>query len=136
MKARGKTWVALAVLQVMGEDRLVGEKLQEALEFHRLVADHAAAHLNLLSDNTYRTPWLAAKLLSKDNDLAQISAPLLVKRQVSIRPANRSSFEKHLCTQEELWKNLEDFSNTKHPVLLWQGPVSYTHLTLPTICSV
>ena len=120
MEERPKSWVALAVLQVMGEERLVGEKLQEALVFHRLVSDQAAAHLNLLSDNTYRTPWLAAKLLSKDKEMAQNSAALLRKHLVKTRPANRTSFEKHLFTQEELWKNLEDFSKANPPVLLWQ----------------
>ena len=65
MEERPKSCVALAVFQVLGEERLVGEKLQEALDFHRCVSDQAAAHLNLLSDNTYMTPWLAAKLLSK-----------------------------------------------------------------------
>ena len=65
MEERPKSWVALAVLQVMGEERLVGEKLQVALDFHLLVSNQAAAHLHLLFDNTYRTPWLAAKLLSK-----------------------------------------------------------------------
>ena len=128
MEGRPKSWVALAVLQVMGEERLVGEKLQEALDFHRLVSDQAAAHLNLLSDNTYRTPWLAAKLLSKDKDLAQNAAALLVKHLVTTRPANLTSFEKHLLTQVELWKNLEDFSKANPPVLLWQGHGKYLHL--------
>ena len=128
MEERPKSWVALAVLQVMGEERLVGEKLQEALDFHRLVSDQAAAHLNLVSDNTYRTPWLAAKLLSKDKALAQDSAALLVKHLATTRPSNRTSFEKHLFTQEELWKNLEDFSNANPPDLLWQGHGKYLHL--------
>ena len=128
MEERPKSWVALAVLQVMGEERLVGENLQQALDFHRLVSDQAAAHLNLLFDNTYRTPWLAAKLLSKDKDLAQNSAALLVKHLATTRPANRTSFEKHLFTQEELWKNLEDFSKANPPVLLWQGHGKYLHL--------
>ena len=103
-------------------------KLQEALDVHRLVSDQAAAHLNLLSDNTYMTPWLAAKLLSKDKDLAQNSAALLVKHLATTRPANRTSFEKHLFTQEELWKNLEDFSKANPPVLLWQWHGKYLHL--------
>ena len=128
MEERPKSWVALAVLQVMGEERLVGEKLQEAFDFHRLVSDQAAAHLNLLFDNTYRTPWLAAKLLSKDKALAQDSAALLVKHLATTRPSNRTSFEKHLFTQEELWKNLEDFSKANPPVLLWQGHGKYLHL--------
>ena len=44
------------------------------------------------------------------------------------RPANRTSFEKHLFTQEELWQNLEDFSNANPPVLLWQGHGKYIHI--------
>ena len=92
MEERPKSWVALAVLQVMGEERLVGEKLQVALDVHLLVSNQAAAHLHLLFDNTYRTPWLAAKLLSKDKDLAQNSAALLVKHLVTTRPAHITSF--------------------------------------------
>ena len=53
-------WVDLAVLQVVGEQDLVAERLESALAFHRSVSDHAAAHLNLLLDNTFRTPWLVA----------------------------------------------------------------------------
>ena len=60
---RPKTWVDLALLQVVGEQDLVAERLESALAFHRSVSDHAAAHLNLLLDSTFRTPWLAAKLL-------------------------------------------------------------------------
>ena len=70
LEVRPKTWVDLAVLQVVGEQDLVPDRLPEAIEFHRTVLDQAAAHLNLLSDNHYRTPWLAAKLLSKDKSLA------------------------------------------------------------------
>ncbi len=70
MEHRPRTWVELAMLQVVGEQNLVLEKLEEALNFHRSVSDQTAAHLNLLSDNTFRTPWLAAKLLSKDQALA------------------------------------------------------------------
>ena len=128
MEERPKTWVALAVLQVLGEERLVGEKLQEALDFHRSVSDQAAAHLNLICDNTYRTPWLAAKLLSKDKNLAQDSAALLVKHILTTKPGNRTSFENHLFTQEELWKALVDFPKANPPVLLWQGQGKYIHL--------
>ena len=71
MEAESRTWVELAVLQVVGEQNLVAERLQEALDFHRSVSDQSAAHLNLLNDNTFRAPWLAAKLLSKDKALAQ-----------------------------------------------------------------
>ena len=48
MEEMPKSWVALGVFQVLGEERLVGEKLQEALDFHRCVSDQGAAHLNLI----------------------------------------------------------------------------------------
>ena len=66
MEVRPGTWVHLVVLQVVGEQSLVDEHLGSALDFHRSVTDQAAAHLNLLAENTFRTPWLAAKILSKD----------------------------------------------------------------------
>ena len=49
------TWVHLVVLQVVGEEDLVPERLQVALDFHRSASDQAVAHLNLLRDNTFRT---------------------------------------------------------------------------------
>ena len=71
MAARPKTWVDLAILQVVGEQDLVAEYLPEALDSHRSVTDQAAAHLHLLGDNTFRTPWLAAKLLPQRQDPGQ-----------------------------------------------------------------
>ena len=65
MAERPKTWVEPAVLQIVGEQDLAAERLQGALEFHKSVTDQAAGHLNLLNDNTFRTPWLAAKFLSR-----------------------------------------------------------------------
>ena len=59
---RPKTWVHLGVLQVVGEENVVAERLQVALDCHMSVSDQAVAHLNLLRDSTFRTPWLAAKL--------------------------------------------------------------------------
>ena len=53
---RPKSWVELAVLQVVRDESLVSENLPDALDFHRSVTDQAAAHLNLLCENTYRTP--------------------------------------------------------------------------------
>jgi hypothetical protein len=128
MKTRPRTWVALAVLQVVGEEDLVSEWLQQALDFHRSVSDQAAAHLNLLFENTYRTPWLAAKLLSKDKVLAQTAAASLVRHLVTTRPANRTSFENHVFSQESLWQNLVDFSQEDPPVLLWTGHGKYERL--------
>ena len=54
----------LAVLQVVGEQDLVAERLESALAFHRSVSDHAAAHLNLLLDNSLRTPFAGAGALA------------------------------------------------------------------------
>ena len=61
MRKMPRTWVELAVHHVLGDADLVEEKLGEALEFHRRVTDQAAAHLKLLAENTFRTPWLAAR---------------------------------------------------------------------------
>ena len=52
---RPKTWVHLAVLQVVGEEDLVAERLQMALEFHRSVSDQAAAHLNRVRQHLQNT---------------------------------------------------------------------------------
>ena len=91
------TWAHLAVLQVVGEEELVAERLQVALDFHRSVSDQAVAHLNLLHDNTFRTPWLAAKLLSTDKALAKSSAAALVRHLVTTRPGNRTSAKHRMC---------------------------------------
>ena len=126
--ARPKTWVDLAVLQVVGDENLVAERLQETLDFHRSVSDAAAAHLNLLFENTYRTPWLAAKLLSTDRALAKDASVALVRHIVTTRPGNRTPFEEHLFTSEELWKSLEEFSHAEPPVLLWHSHGRYETL--------
>ena len=114
-----KTWVYLAVIQAVGEEDLVAERLQVALDFHRSVSDQAVAHLNLLHDNTFRTPWLVAKLLSTDKALVKSSVVALVRHLVTTRPGNRTSFEHHMFTHGEVWGNLEDFSNAEPPVFLW-----------------
>ena len=128
MDPRPKTWVELAVYHVVQERDLVAERLPEALEFHRKVSDQAGSHLKLLADNTFRTPWIAAKLLSKNKTLARDSAVALVKHLVTTRPGNRTSFENHLFNTEPLWKALEEFSKAEPPVLLWHGRQQYEAL--------
>ena len=128
MAVRPTTWVHLAILQVVGEEDLVADRLVESLDFHRLVSDRAAAHLNLLSDNTFRTPWLAAKILSTDPTSAREAARSLVKHLVTTRPSNRTSFEEHLVSQAELWRNLEDFSKAEPARLLWHDHGRYACL--------
>ena len=66
--------------------------LQVALDFHRSVSDQAVAHLHLLYDNTFRTTWLVAKLLSTDKALAKSSVVALVGHLVTTRLGNRTSF--------------------------------------------
>ena len=119
LHTRPRTWVELVLLQVLGEEDLIAERLPESLEFHRTVSDQAAAHLHLLADNTFRTPWMAAKLLSKNKTLAKGAASSLVKHLDTTRPCNRTSFEEHLFTQQELWQNLQEFSQAEPAVLLW-----------------
>ena len=128
LEGRPDTWVDLAVLQVVGERDLVAERLTEAMDFHRRVSDSAAAHLNLLANNTFRTPWVAAKLLMTDPALAQDAATTLVRHLATTRPDNRSHFEHHLFHQEDLWQSLQDFAAADPPVLLWHGRGKYEAL--------
>ena len=123
-----RTWVEVVVHSVLGDEDLVDEKLPAALDFHRDVTDQASAHLKLLLENTYRTPWLAAKLLSKDKDLATSPCRALVQHLVTTRPANRTCFEKHLLDTDSLWRALEDFSKAEPPCLLWHGHGKYEAL--------
>ena len=43
-------------------------------------------------------------------------------------PLNRTSFEEHLCTQQVLWKSLEEFAKAEPAVLLWHGHGKYETL--------
>ena len=121
LEPRPATWVELTVLLVVGDRDLVVERLAEALDFHRSVSDQAAAHLKLVGQNTFRTPWLTAKLLASDSDIAQEAAKALVRQLVTTRPSNRTQFEKHLLETPCLWKDLEDFSQAEPPTLLWRN---------------
>ena len=123
-----KTWVGLAVRQVVGEAELVAEHLPEALDFHRQVSDQTAAHLNLLADNTWRTPWMAAKILSKDVKFAQNAARTLARHLASTKPENKTAFEEHLFSQQSLWKPLEEFAHADPPTLLWHSKGKYESL--------
>ena len=128
MNPQPKTWVELVLQELLGDRDLVEDKLKEALDFHRSVTDQAAAHLNLVGNNTFRTPWLAAKILSKDPVFAQESAIQLLKHIATTRPSNRTSFEQHLIDNGELWQTLEDFSKADPPVALWQNRGRYRSL--------
>ena len=83
--------------------------LPGALDFHRAVTDSAAAHLALVGDNTFRTTWLAAKLLFSDTDLARAAAQELANHLTSTRPGNNTLFEAHVFESESLWKDLVPF---------------------------
>ena len=123
-----KTWVDIAVLNVVEEKDLVADRLPQALEFHRLVTDRAAGHLQLLADNTFRSPWLAAQLLSTDKEAARSAAGDLAKHLAGTRPSNRTHFEKHLFENEGLWQDLTCFSKADPPILLWHGHCKYERL--------
>ena len=60
------------------------------MDFHRRVTDSAGAHLALLCENTIRTPWIAAKLLSQQRDLAQGTAKDLARHLAATNPVNRT----------------------------------------------
>ena len=101
----------------MGEQDLVAQHLPEALAF-RDVSSRAGAHLKLLADNTYRTPWLAAKLLSKDKIQARDAAAPLVRHLAKTKPNIRTSFEEHLVKGDDLWRSLVEFATADPPVFL------------------
>ena len=90
------------MLHAAADQDLVEAHLGEALDFHRVVTDAAAAHLNLVGDNSFRTPWMAAKLLSSDKVLARGAATDLAKHLASTRPGNRTLFEAHVLESESL----------------------------------
>ena len=113
------------MLKVVDDEDIVAEHLQEALQFHRSVSGPAAAHLGLLAYNTFRTPWLAAKLLSKDKNLARDAARALLRHLASTRPNNRTAFETHLLDTEDLFRCLENFAKAEPAVLLWHGHGRY-----------
>ena len=64
---------------------------------------------------------MAAKLLPQDRNLARGAASALARHLATTRPGNRTSFEEHLVTQEDLWKSLLEFSEAEPAVLLWHG---------------
>ena len=123
-----KTWVHLAVFTVVGDETQVGCRLEDAFKFHRDVTDKASAHLTLLAENTLRTPWLAAKLLSTDPPAAKEAAVALATHISTARPANRTQFEGHVFGTQELWDNLVAFSTATPPILLWHGHGKYEAL--------
>ena len=129
MDPRPRTWLDLAVLQVVGAFMdLYEREITGASVFHRQVAGKAASHLMNIGHNTYRTPWLAAKLLMKDKQLAKNGATALLKIIDETSPANRTAFEQHLFESDDLWQNLTDFANAEPPALLWQDNCKYEAL--------
>ena len=123
-----QTWVWLAVMDIVGSVDLVTEHLERALAFHRKITDQAAAHLNLLYQNTYRTPWLAAKLLLKDPARARAAAVSLAKHLATTKPGNMTSFEEHVFCDRDLRTCIEQFSNEEPAVLLWHANGKYEKL--------
>ena len=116
-----RTWVELCLVILLGDKGLVEARLPGALDFHRVVSGKAAAHLALLGDNTFRTPWLTTKLLSKDLGTARDAAVALLRHLDTTRPGNRTLFEEHLCETPDLYENFVEFAARDPPVLLWHG---------------
>ena len=102
-----KTWVELAVLQVVGEEKLVAEHIQPALDFHRKVTGQAGAHLALVADNTFITPWMAAKPLSKNSAFAQAAAKDLAQHLAVTKPSNMISSCAPLVWSRNVRDNLQ-----------------------------
>ena len=109
------------MLHVVGEQDLMDTYLQEALDFHRATTTRAAGHLALVGDNTFRTPWTAAKLLSTDPGMARSAARALAHHLGTTRPGNRTLFEAHILESENLCLDLVAFGAAEPPVVLWKG---------------
>jgi hypothetical protein len=119
------SWVELAVLDVVGDRDLVEQYLVHALDFHKRVAGRAAGHLALVGDNTFRTPWLAARMLVDDAVAAQDAAKALVKHLATTKASNRTHFESYLFDTQPLYDNLVEFSLAEPAVLVWRGRRKY-----------
>eukprot|EP00969_Alexandrium_andersonii_P131369 5809048-Alexandrium_andersonii.AAC.1 len=59
----------------------------------------------------------------------------LVGSEMCIRDRSSGEFRRAPESSEELWRALESCALRRAPASS-EEPVSYTHLTLPTICSV
>lgn len=116
-----RTWVELALQQILGDPDLVSDALPAALEFHRRVADKASAHLALTVENIGRSHWLAAAVVHPDPTKAQAAAARLVRHLATTAPRARNAFEEHLFGDPVLYANLVDFSTARPPVCVWQG---------------
>ena len=103
-------------------------RLQSAFDFRRRITDSAGSHLALLEENTFRTTWMAAKLLSKDPRVARAAAEDLARHLASMKTGNMSPFEKHVFESAELWGNLVEFSTVEPPMLLWHGQARFEAL--------
>ena len=75
----------------------------------------------MIKENTYRTTWLAAKLLSKDPQASRSAAEDLDRHLAATSPCNRTLFEQQLFETPALWDELVAFSTLANPVLLWYG---------------
>ena len=111
-------WVAL---HVVGVEDLTMTYLEEAIDFHRTTTPRAAGHLVLLGDNTFRTPWTAAKLLSTDPGIARAAARELAHHLDSARPGNRTLLETYLIGSYDLLNDMFAFREPEPPVLPWKG---------------
>ena len=84
------------------------------------MTDYGAAHLNLLFDNSYRTPWLASNILSKYPLLARYAAKALLLLLSKTTPGNRTGFEQYIIDTEDLYASLCSFANSDVALCVWQ----------------
>ena len=89
------------MLKVADDEDLVAEHLEEALQFHRSVSGQAAAHLGLLADNTFRAPWLAAKLLPKDKNFARDAARAFAETPGKYKGGTTGLHSKRTCSTQK-----------------------------------
>lgn len=123
------TWVELALMTVptFGQTD-VQEHLQSALDMHMLVAGRMATHLQLSAQNIDRTPWLAARLLSREPAKVQEGANALLEYLKRLRPEQCTPYEAWFLAQDQIMCQLGLLADAVVPSLLWQQGGRYSDL--------
>ncbi len=124
----GKSWVEVAVLHCFGGDaRRCEDVLPESYTYHTSISSAAAAHLQLVFQNIFRTSWIAGAMLSKDAVQAQHAARQIHQKLVGIDAASMTAFERAFVADGRM-ELLASFAKRDPPVLLWRDGGRYEGL--------
>ena len=121
-------WVELAALMEYEDEDLARDAMPALQRLHLALASRGTSHLALVVDNIYRTPWLAASVLSPKPERAQAGAAALMRHVLSVAPGKRTAFERFVADSDLLMGQLDAFAKRPVPVRVWQGGGAYTSL--------